>query len=159
MDKQLESKLPLSAKNIWRRYSFIQIAFLSIVYILLIYIFDNEVIPLYIKIIVALVLVAYTFVIILIVPKVRWDILSYEVRNHEIEIQKGLFIVKRTIIPIIRVQHVDVKQGPLIKKKSLANIDITTAATTHTIPLLHSKDADELRLKISELARMAKEDV
>ena len=118
MDKQLESKLPLSAKNIWRIYSFIQIAFLSIVYILLIYIFDNEVIPLYIKIIVALVLVAYTFVIILIVPKVRWDILSYEVRNHEIEIQKGLFIVKRTIIPIIRVHQVDVKHGPPTKKKS-----------------------------------------
>ena len=159
MDKQLEGKLPLSAKRIWRIYSFIQIAFLLIVYILLIYIFDNEVIPLYIKIIVALVLVAYTFVIILIVPNVRWDILSYEVRDHEIEIQKGLFIVKRTIIPIIRVQHVDVMQGPLIKKKNLANIDITTAATTHTIPLLHSKDADELRLKISDLARVAKEDV
>ena len=159
MDKQLEGKLPLSAKSIWRIYSFIQIAFLSIVYILLIYILDNEVIPLYVKIIVGLVLVAYIFVMVLIVPNVRWDILSYEVRDHEIEIQTGLVIVKRTIIPIVRVQHVDVKQGPLIKKKSLANIDITTAATTHTIPLLHSKDADELRLKISELARMAKEDV
>lgn len=159
MDKRLEGKLPLSAKSIWRIYSFIQIALLSIIYILLIYILDNEVIPLYLKIIVGLVLIAYFFVIALVVPNVRWDILSYEVRDHEIEIQTGLFIVKRTIIPIIRVQHVDVKQGPLIKKKSLANIDITTAATTHTIPLLHSKDADELRLKISELARMAKEDV
>ena len=159
MDTQLGGKLPLSAKSIWRIYSFIQIALLSIVYILLIYILDNEVIPLYLEIIVGLVLIFYFFVIALIVPNVRWDILSYEVRDHEVEIQTGLIIVKRTIIPIIRVQHVDVKQGPLIKKKSLANIDITTAATTHTIPLLHSKDADELRLKISELARMAKEDV
>ena len=159
MDRQLGGRLPLSAKSIWRVYSFIQIALLSIVYILLIYIIDNEFIPLYVKIVIGLVLVTYFFVIALIIPKVRWDILSYEVRDHEIEIQTGLFIVKRTIIPIIRVQHVDVKQGPLIKKKSLANIDITTAATTHTIPLLHSKDADELRLKISELARVAKEDV
>lgn len=159
MDNQLEEKLPLSAKSIWRIYSFIQIALLFIVYILLLYILDNEIIPLYVKSIVGLVLVAYFFVIALIVPNVRWDILSYEVRDHEIEIQTGLFIVKRTIIPIIRVQHVDLKQGPLIKKKNLANIDITTAATTHTIPLLRSKDADELRLKISELARMAKEDV
>jgi uncharacterized protein len=112
-----------------------------------------------VKILVGLVLLVYFIVIVVVIPNVRWDILSYEVRDHEIEIQTGLFIVKRTIIPIIRVQHVDVMQGPLIKKKNLANIDITTAATTHTIPLLHSKDADELRLKISELARMAKEDV
>ena len=159
MDKYLEGKLPLSAKSIWRIYSFIQIAILSVVYILLLYILDDQALPLYIKIIVGLLLVTYFFVISLIVPNIRWNILSYEVRDHEIEIQTGLFIVKRSIIPIIRVQHVDVKQGPLIKKKSLANIDITTAATTHTIPLLHSKDADELRLKISELARMAKEDV
>ena len=159
MDKQLEEKLPLSAKSIWRIYSFIQIAILSIVYIVLLYILKDSSVPLYVKIIAGLVLAIYFIIIVLVIPKVRWSILSYEVRDHEIEIQTGLFIVKRTIIPIIRVQHVDVMQGPLIKKKNLANIDITTAATTHTIPLLHSKDADELRLKISELARVAKEDV
>jgi uncharacterized protein len=159
MDKQLEEKLSLSAKSVWRIYSFIQIAVLTVIYSLLLYILNDSFVPLYMKFVVGLVLVVYFIVIILIVPNVRWNILSYEVRDHEIEIQTGLFVVKRTIIPIIRVQHVDVMQGPLIKKKNLANIDITTAATTHTIPLLHSKDADELRLKISELARMAKEDV
>lgn len=159
MDKQLEEKLPLSAKGVWRIYSFIQIAVLTTIYLILLYILKDSFVPLYIKIGVGLVLAIYFIVIVLVTPNLRWDILSYEVRDQEIEIQTGLFIVKRTIIPIIRVQHVDVMQGPLIKKKNLANIDITTAATTHTIPLLDSKDADELRLKISELARMAKEDV
>ena len=159
MDKQLNEKLPLSAKSVWRIYSFIQISVLTVIYSVLLYILTDSFVPLYVKILVGLVLLVYFIVIVVVIPNVRWDILSYEVRDHEIEIQTGLFIVKRTIIPIIRVQHVDVMQGPLIKKKNLANIDITTAATTHTIPLLHSKDADELRLKISELARMAKEDV
>ena len=159
MDRQLEGKLPLSAKSIWRIYSLVQFAVLSVVYILLLYVLDNQVLPLYVKIAGGIVLAVYSLVIVLVIPKVRWDILSYEVRDHEVEIQTGLFIVKRTIIPIVRVQHVDVRQGPLIKKKGLANIDITTAATTHTIPLLNSEDADELRLKISELARVAEEDV
>ena len=159
MDKKLGEKLPISAKSIWRIYSFMQLAILSIVYIVLLYILKGSSVPLYVKIIVGLVLAIYFIIIVLVIPNVRWNILSYEVRDHEIEIQTGLFIVKRTIIPIIRVQHVDVMQGPLIKKKNLANIEITTAATTHTIPLLHSRDADELRLKISELARVAKEDV
>ena len=159
MDRQLEEKLPLSAKSVWRIYSFMQIAVLTILYIVLLYILNDSFVPLYVKVVVGLILATYFIVIALVIPNVRWAILSYEVRDHEIEIQTGLFIVKRTVIPIIRVQHVDVMQGPLIKKKNLANIDITTAATTHTIPLLHSKDADDLRLKISELARMAKEDV
>ena len=159
MDKPLAGKLPLSAKSVWRIYSSIQIAVLTIIYVILLYILKGSFVPLYVKIITGLVLFIYFIVLVLVVPNVRWNILSYEVRDHEIELQTGLFIVKRTIIPIIRVQHVDVMQGPLIKKKNLANIDITTAATTHTIPLLHSKDADELRLKISDLARVAKEDV
>lgn len=159
MDKLLAGKLPLSAKSVWRIYSSIQIAVLTIIYCILLYILKDSFVPSYVKIITGLVLFIYFIVLVLVVPNVRWNILSYEVRDHEIELQTGLFIVKRTIIPIIRVQHVDVMQGPLIKKKNLANIDITTAATTHTIPLLHSKDADELRLKISDLARVAKEDV
>lgn len=159
MDKSLDGKLPLLSKSVWRIYSFIQIAVLTITYCILLYILKDSVVPLYVKIIVGFILASYFSVLVLVIPNVRWNILSYEVRDHEIEIQTGLLIVKRTIIPIIRVQHVDVMQGPLIKKKNLANIAITTAATTHTIPLLHSEDADELRLKISELARVAKEDV
>ena len=116
MDKSLSGKLPLSAKSVWRIYSFIQIAVLTIIYCILLYILKDSVVPLYVKIIVGFILACYFSVLVLVIPNVRWDILSYEVRDHEIEIQTGLLIVKRTIIPIIRVQHVDVMQGPLIKK-------------------------------------------
>ena len=75
MDKQLEGKLPHSAKSIWRIYSFIQIALLSVVYIFLLYILDDYlVLPLYVKIVAGLVLVTYFFVIALIIPNVRWAV-------------------------------------------------------------------------------------
>ena len=67
--------------------------------------------------------------------------------------------MKRTLIPMVRVQHVDTEQGPILRKYKLANISISSAATTHTIPLLELKDADMLRMKISDLARVAEEDV
>ena len=60
---------------------------------------------------------------------------------------------------MVRVQHVDTEQGPILKKYNLANISISSAATVHTIPMLLTEDADELRGKISELARVAEEDV
>lgn len=159
MNNALNEKLPQTAKTIWRTYSAIQILIEIVVYIGLLFAFRNMEIPFYIKAIVGVVLTVYSVVLIVFVPSIRWKIVSYEVREDEIELQTGLFIVKRTIIPIIRVQHVDVTQGPLIRSKKLANIDITTAATTHTIPLLNELEADNLRLKISELARVAKEDV
>lgn len=92
-------------------------------------------------------------------PKIRWKHWLYEVREQEIEIQQGLFIVKRTLIPMVRVQHVDTSQGPILKRYHLANISISTAATTHTIPALSIKEADQLRIQISKLARVAEEDV
>jgi len=92
-------------------------------------------------------------------PKIRWNHWRYEVREHEIEIQSGLFIVKRTLIPMVRVQHVDTTQGPILKKYDLSNISISTAATTHIIPMLETNDADSLRSRISILARVAEDDV
>lgn len=159
MNNVLNEKLPMASKSIWRIYGSIQIVVILVVYFGAVYFTRNFDIPLYVIVLVGLVLLIYSVIIYWFVPNVRWDILSYEVREHEIEIQKGLFIITRSIIPIIRVQHVDVNSGPIIKRKNLASIDITTAATTHTIPFLTEEDADKLRLKISELARVAKEDV
>ena len=97
--------------------------------------------------------------LIYVFPKIRWDRWRYEVREHEIEIQHGLFVVKRTLIPMVRVQHVDTTQGPILKKYDLGNISISTAATIHTIPALVMDEADALRARISELARVAEDDV
>jgi uncharacterized protein len=159
VNKSLQEKLPVASKDVWRIYSAIQIAILVIVYIAAVYFTRNFEIPMYVLVLIAILLLIYSVIIYWVVPNIRWVILSYEVREHEIEIQTGLFIIKRSIIPIIRVQHVDVNSGPIIKRKNLASIDITTAATTHTIPLLTEQESDRLRLKISELARVAKEDV
>jgi membrane protein YdbS with pleckstrin-like domain len=60
---------------------------------------------------------------------------------------------------MVRVQHVDTQQGPILRKYDLASITISTAATNHTIPALITSEADELRSRISTLARVAEDDV
>lgn len=92
-------------------------------------------------------------------PKIRWQRWRYEVREAEIELQHGLFIVNRTLIPMVRVQHVDTSQGPILRKYGLAVITISTAATNHSIPALVMEEADDLRNRISVFARVAEEDV
>ncbi|MBD1382154.1 PH domain-containing protein [Metabacillus arenae] len=96
---------------------------------------------------------------IFIIPKLRHRIWRYEVFEHEIDLQFGVFVVKRVLVPMVRVQHVDTQQGPLLKKYKLATVTISTAATTHVIPALNLEEADQLRDFISKLARVTDDDV
>jgi uncharacterized protein len=115
--------------------------------------------PLWISGIALIIAFLYSILAVFLFPKLRWKRWRYEVRDHEIEIQRGVFIISRTIVPMVRVQHVDTVQGPILRKYDLATVLISTAATVHEIPALDIKEADELRHTISMLARVAKEDV
>lgn len=93
-----------------------------------------------------------------VIPYIRWRHWRYEIDEHEIDLKRGIFIITRTLIPIKRVQHVDTQQGPILRRYGLATVTISTAATTHEIPALSDDVADEARNRISNLARIAKDD-
>lgn len=153
------NRIPKKGLTVWRLYGVIStiiVIILAVVSIFLTHKFQWPVFIYYIAIGVTIINPIFS---IWLIPKIRWQHWRYDVREHEIEIQYGLFVVKRTIVPMVRVQHVDTAQGPILKKYDLANISISTAATTHTIPMLVSNDADNLRSRISELARVAEDDV
>jgi len=99
------------------------------------------------------------FIFVYLIPKLRYRRWRYEIFEQEIYIQHGILIVTRTIIPMIRVQHVDTKQGPILKRYHLATVSISTAATTHDIPALDEEDASHIRDRISTLARVDEDDV
>ena len=58
----------------------------------------------------------------------RWEITDVEVR-----LQSGLIIVRRTVIPMARIQHVDTSQGPLLRLFELSEVHVATAAGKHKI--------------------------
>lgn len=103
--------------------------------------------------------VFYSYFLIFLMPGLRWKRWRYELRDQEIELQRGVFIIKRTLVPMVRVQHVDTQQGPLLRKYGLSTVTISTAATVHEIPALDMEEAEQLRLSISKLARVADDDV
>ncbi|GAE29081.1 PH domain-containing protein [Alkalihalobacillus hemicellulosilyticus] len=95
---------------------------------------------------------------VIVFPPIKWKRWSYEVLGEEIDLQYGVIIMKRTLVPMARVQHVDTVQGPLLKKYQLSAVTISTAATVHTIPALSQEVADHLRDQIAALAAVAKDD-
>ncbi|MFJ7669030.1 PH domain-containing protein [Lysinibacillus sp. NPDC097195] len=156
-----EPKHQISRKGltVWRLYGVLQTLLLVVIAAFASYgtfYFDW---PSFIYFIAIAVVLLSVFLLVYLFPKIRWERWRYEVREHEIEVQHGLFVVKRTLIPMVRVQHVDTTQGPILKRYSLGNISISTAATVHTIPALVMDEADGLRARISELARVAEDDV
>lgn len=159
MDNQPKNKISRKGLTVWRMYGFFETAIVLLLGIgagVMTYFFEW---PTWLYAVYAAVIALFGFFLIYLFPKVRWQRWRYEVREQEIELQHGLFIVKRTLVPMVRVQHVDTEQGPILRKYDLAQISISTAATTHTIPALVTAEADELRNRISVLARVAEDDV
>lgn len=94
-----------------------------------------------------------------VLPYLSWKNWRYAVDAKEIDLKRGVLIKNRTLIPLSRVQHVDTRQGPLLRWYNLASVTISTAATTHEIPALDEVIADRVRDQISKYARLAEEDV
>ena len=87
------------------------------------------------------------------VPALRWRRWRWDVQDEGIDIRQGTLTIRRTLVPWVRVQHVDTRRGLLEQAFGLATVVVHTAAGGHTIPLLAFEDAELLRDRIAELAR------
>jgi uncharacterized protein len=98
----------------------------------------------------ALVVVAVGGVVL---PLLRWRTWRYEIREHEIDLLRGALRVRRTLIPMTRVQHVESERTVLSDFFDLRSVTVHTAAGGHTIPALLEGAAAEIRDRIALLAR------
>ena len=96
---------------------------------------------------------------LLVLPPIRYMRWRYEVSEQYLDIAKGIIWRKRYVIPFIRVQNTDTRQGPLLRAFKLKSVTVATAAEEHVIPGLSDSVADDLRERAAELARLAREDV
>lgn len=94
-----------------------------------------------------------------ILPSVRFKRWRYELSHDYLDISLGIIWRKRFIIPFIRVQNTDTRQGPILRAFGLSSVTVATAAGEHAIPGLSVEVAEEVRDKAAELARIAQEDV
>jgi membrane protein YdbS with pleckstrin-like domain len=90
-------------------------------------------------------------------PLLRWRTWRYEVRDEEIDLLRGAVVVRRTLIPMTRVQHVDTERTPLSDLFELRSVTVHTAADSHSIPALRPGDAAAIRDRIAVLARQPDE--
>jgi membrane protein YdbS with pleckstrin-like domain len=100
----------------------------------------------------ALIPLAGLVVAVTVAPALRWRSWRWDVQPEAIEIRHGVLRIRHTVVPMVRVQHVDTTSDLLAQAFSLATVQIHTAADSHTIPLLTDTDAEGVRRRITELA-------
>ncbi len=88
-----------------------------------------------------------------VAPDLRWRRWRYEIREDEVDLQRGIVWVSRTLVPLARIQHVDTQSGPLQRRFGLATVVFYTAAGANQIPELAAPVAAEVRDRIAELTR------
>jgi uncharacterized protein len=114
-------------------------------------------VPVYFAMLPLLGALALSILLIFVLPPLLWRRWRYEIRPLEVDLQRGLVRVTRTLVPMARVQHVDTRRGPLQRRLGLSTVVFYTAAGPNEIPQLASKTAAEVRDRIAELTQTADE--
>ena len=109
--------------------------------------------PLLIGILPVAVVLAMALFAVGVGPGLRWRRWRYEIRPEEVDLQRGIFWIARTLVPLARIQHVDTRQGPLQRRFGLATVVFYTAAGPNQIPELSTPIAAEARDRIADLTR------
>jgi hypothetical protein len=82
----------------------------------------------------------------------RW---SYEVRGDSLFLDRGVITRTRTVVPYVRIQHVDASRGPVERAFGLATAVVYTAGSRGadvSIPGLTPERADDLQDRLKRLA-------
>lgn len=87
-----------------------------------------------------------------VLPGLLYRSWRYEITERNVELYHGIWVRRKTLIPMVRIQHVDSKQGPIQKVYGLSTVTFSTAAGSHRIPALSEHEAENIRKQISDWA-------
>jgi membrane protein YdbS with pleckstrin-like domain len=103
---------------------------------------------------VAGVFVAVVAVCMIILPPIRYQVFWYAISPTEIDVQHGIIFVKRSVVPMHRVQNLRTERGPMADHYRMTNLKIRTAAGSVSLSGLDRREADKLCDRISQLTSL-----
>ncbi|WP_178917022.1 PH domain-containing protein [Natronomonas gomsonensis] len=85
----------------------------------------------------------------------RYRSWAYEVREDSLYLERGVVTRVKTVVPYVRIQHVDASRGPIERTFGLATTVVYTAGSRGadvSIPGLTPERADDLQDRLKQLA-------
>lgn len=84
----------------------------------------------------------------IVLPSRRYMRIGYRLTDDELRVAHGLFFRTDTMVPFVRVQHIDLEQGPVERHYGLSSLVVHTSGThnsTVTLPGLRTEVASAMR--------------
>ena len=78
--------------------------------------------------------------------------------TDRLRVVRGYMYCRDTVVPLGRIQHIDVHQGPIMRRYGLATLTVHTAGNHNasvSLPGLRHEDAVEMRETIREYIKAA----
>ena len=88
---------------------------------------------------------------VFIAPGRRWRAWGYAMDAEELQLRYGVWTKVHTVVPLDRVQHLDVAQGPIERLCGVCRLIVHTAGTQHSqvvLPGLSRETAEHMRDEI-----------
>ncbi|HEX4846862.1 MAG TPA: PH domain-containing protein [Novosphingobium sp.] len=93
-----------------------------------------------------------------VVPQRRYARWGYAFGADRLRVVSGYLFYNDTVVPLGRIQHIDLDQGPLMRRWDLAELTVHTAGShgaSVSLPGLRRADAEAMREAIREHIRKA----
>ncbi len=140
-------KLNVKAISMWRVSNAIQsvilLAIVAVCRFTFIRVEFFDYIRVYIDILIAL-FVGWLILEVVLLPKIQYARNGYAISTDRVLIKNGIFLFKISNIPVVRIQHVSLSQGPISRLYKLAKVTIHTASGSFTIEGLEFDVANEI---------------
>ncbi|WP_115862671.1 PH domain-containing protein [Halorussus litoreus] len=85
----------------------------------------------------------------------RYRVWRFAVRDDDLYLERGVLTRVNTVVPYVRVQHVDTQRGPVERALGLSSVVVYTAGSRGadvTVPGLTPERADDLQEQLRRLA-------
>ena len=85
---------------------------------------------------------------VLIAPGRKYQAWGYRMEHEELRIARGTWNRTETLVPLVRVQHIDISQGPLERGFGVSRLVLHTAGTMNSrvvLPGLARPTAEAMR--------------
>ena len=73
--------------------------------------------------------------VVVLIPS-RWRRWGYAFTDRELHVARGWVTRRHTVVPVSRVQHSDVSQGPIERSAGVATLTLHTAGTERSLVIL-----------------------
>src|SRR5699024_3866608 len=96
--------------------------------------------------------------VVVALPRWRYARWRWRLDDEELDLRRGTVTDVRTIVPVARIQHVDVERSAYAQVAGVAAVVVHTAAGTTRIPALTDSDAATVRDRLAGLIRTPDDD-